>query len=148
MHESSVVVKEWWKRLVFKEKGIPGNVRQGRWGEDRAVKYLKDESEIRILVRNWRNPRDRRQEIDIVGLEGDALVFVEVKTRPASARVTGVDAMDRRKREALRRTCRSYLNTLPETPTTYRVDVVEVRFRRGGDRDVEIRHYRNVPLFS
>jgi len=33
----------------------------------------------RVLARNWRNPADRREELDLVCADGEVLVFVEVK---------------------------------------------------------------------
>ncbi|MBB4891043.1 putative endonuclease [Streptomyces olivoverticillatus] len=49
----------------------------GRYGEDLAARRLV-ESGIRVVARNW---RCRAGEIDIVALDGDALVVCEVKTR-------------------------------------------------------------------
>ena len=56
---------------------------RGRLGEDHAAE--------RLAAAGWRlldrNARTRFGEIDIVGLDGDALVFVEVKTGRAGATV-------------------------------------------------------------
>ena len=56
---------------------------RGRHGEEHAAR--------RLAAAGWslleRNARTRFGEIDIVGLDGDALVFVEVKTGRAGARV-------------------------------------------------------------
>jgi putative endonuclease len=49
----------------------------GAWGEDLAVARL-EATGYEILARNW---RCREGELDIVARGGDALVFVEVKTR-------------------------------------------------------------------
>ncbi|MDR3177295.1 MAG: YraN family protein [Desulfovibrio sp.] len=58
----------------------------GRAGEDAAAAFLVRQG-FRILHRNWR-PQGARSglELDLVTARGDALVFVEVKTRalPAS----------------------------------------------------------------
>lgn len=53
----------------------------GRFGEDLAARYLRDQG-MSILERNWRCPRG---ELDIVAEDGPELVFVEVKTRSTSA---------------------------------------------------------------
>ncbi|MFH1597819.1 MAG: YraN family protein [Patescibacteria group bacterium] len=55
------------------------NYRQnlGDWGEQLAVKYLAKLG-YRILNRKW---RVREGEIDLIALEGNTLVFIEVKTR-------------------------------------------------------------------
>ena len=49
----------------------------GRRGEELAAGYLEAQG-MRIVDRNWRCPEG---EIDIVALDGDALVIAEVKTR-------------------------------------------------------------------
>lgn len=118
---------------------------RGAWGERLAEAFLKRSLGCRIVARNWRSPLDRRDEIDLVVLDGGALAFVEVKTRAAGAKVPGVFAVDARKRRALRRAARAYLSLLAEPPRTYRLDVVEVTAAASGP---EIRHYENVGLFS
>ena len=47
----------------------------GREGEDRAAAAL-EKAGMQIIARNVRSPRG---EVDIVALDGDTLVFVEVK---------------------------------------------------------------------
>jgi putative endonuclease len=75
----------------------------------------------------------------------EALVFVEVKTRAAGARVPGYFAVDERKRRALRRACQAYLRLLRRRPRTFRLDIVEVELAGG---EPIIRHFENVSLFS
>jgi putative endonuclease len=117
----------------------------GRWGERRAEEFLRRARGCRILARNWRNPRDRREEIDLVAAEGPVLVFAEVKLRAAEARVPGYYAVDRRKRRAWRRAVRAYLAGLPVRPRTFRCDVVEVA---SGPAGPVVRHFANVGLFG
>jgi putative endonuclease len=97
-----------------------------------------------VLARNWRNPRDNRDEIDLVCRDGMVLVFVEVKARTERAVVPGYHAVDGRKKRVLRRAVRSYLGLLHRKPRTYRLDIVEVTFGAGPPA---IRHYENIPLF-
>jgi len=52
-------------------------VDSGKLGEDLAVSYLKKLG-YKIISRNF---RIRGGEIDIVAIDGDVLVYVEVKTR-------------------------------------------------------------------
>src|SRR5687768_16147400 len=49
----------------------------GEHGEQTAAQWLVRERGLEIIARNWRNPRDRRDEIDLVCLDGHVLVFVE-----------------------------------------------------------------------
>ena len=53
----------------------------GRRGEELAAGYLEAQG-MRIVDRNWRCSEG---EIDIVALDGDALVIAEVKTRKSLA---------------------------------------------------------------
>jgi len=117
----------------------------GALGERLAERFLAGRG-FRIVARNWRSPRDRRDEIDLVARDGEALVFVEVKTRAASALTPGYFAVDARKKKVLRRAAAAYLRRLHPPPATFRLDVVEVSTREG--HAPEIRHFENVSLFS
>lgn len=114
----------------------------GSRGEAAAENFLREKARLKILARNWRCHRD---EIDLVARDKDVLVFIEVKTRPAHALVSGYYAVDRRKKRALLRACRRYVGQLVVRPRTVRFDIVEV-VHRGGVVE-EIRHFENVPLF-
>ncbi len=120
--------------------------RRGAEGERLAAGFLHGCLGYKIVTANWRNPRNRREEIDLVCRDGEALVFVEVKTRTAGALVPGYQAVGRRKRRALRNAIRAYLSRLRPRPHTYRLDVAEVTVDDDGTPP-EIRHYPNVRLF-
>ena len=60
--------------------------RKGRAGEDAAAIFLEEKG-MRILERNFRSSRG---EVDIIALEGETLVFVEVKTWSSY----GIDALE------------------------------------------------------
>ena len=53
----------------------------GRSGEDRAARHLAGLG-YRVLERNYRTPQG---EIDLIALDGDTVVFVEVKTRTSDS---------------------------------------------------------------
>jgi len=116
----------------------------GDSGERAAEVYLCERLGFTILARNWRNPRDLREELDLVCRDGDILVFVEVKARAGDALVPGYFAVDRRKRAAVRRAARAYLAGLAKMPRTFRFDVVEVATAPAP----EVLHFENVPLFG
>lgn len=118
----------------------------GAIGEQHAATWLARERRIALVTANWRNPRDRREEIDLVGREGEVLVFVEVKTRAPGALVPGYYAVDARKRRVLQRAIRSYLKQLREKPRTFRFDIVEVVLAPGAEPPSAIFHFENVPL--
>lgn len=140
------------------------NARTGEAGETAAAEHLK-RAGLKVLARNWRNPADAREEIDLVCSDGEVLVFVEVKTRKSGALVGGYQAVDRRKKEVLLRACGAYLSRLRPPARQYRFDIVVVVHGRSpqeaargeaarlpaGLRSVregmEVLHYANVPLF-
>jgi putative endonuclease len=117
----------------------------GARGEQAAADFLKTRSGFTIVTRNWRSPRDQRDEIDLVCRDGDVLVFVEVKARAEGAMVAGYDAVDDRKRRVLRRAVHAYLAQLTPPPRTFRFDVAEVTL--SGRLPTQVRHFENVPLF-
>jgi putative endonuclease len=120
----------------------------GDRGELLAAEWLRRERHFSIIVRNWRSPKDLRDEIDLVCRDRETLVFVEVKARDAGALVPGYFAVDRRKKRVLRRAIRVYLSQLREKPRTFRFDVVEVAFPSEPPGTPEILHFENVELFS
>ena len=132
-------------RRLIGPKPEPGS---GGLGEQLAAEWLQREHRFGIIARNWRSPKDRRDEIDLVCHDGSVLVFVEVKARAAGALVPGYHAIDDRKRRALRRAIRTYLAQLREKPRTFRFDVVEVILSTGPSASPEILHFENVELFS
>jgi putative endonuclease len=129
---------------LFAPPPAPGS---GGDGERRAADWLRRERHFAIVARNWRNPRDRREEIDLVCRDGEVLVFIEVKTRAAAALVPGVYAVDTRKKRVVERAARAYLARLRERPRTFRFDVVEVAFATPTSQP-QILHFENVTLFA
>ena len=53
------------------------HLKAGRFGEKTARRFLESKN-YRILAQNWRT---RTGELDLVSLDGECVVFVEVKTR-------------------------------------------------------------------
>ncbi len=117
----------------------------GAQGEAAAATFLRKERGFKIVAANWRNPRDRREEIDLVARDGEVLVFIEVKTRAVGALVTGFHAVNARKKSVLRRAATAYLRTLATPPATFRLDIVEVALPPGAAPDIH--HYENIALF-
>ena len=133
------------QRLIGRNNPAPES---GGLGERLAADWLERERHFQILTRNWRSPKDRRDEVDLVCHDRDILVFVEVKARAVGALVPGYHAVDRRKKRALRRAIRTYLAQLRVKPRTFRFDIVEVSLAAAGAAAPEILHFENVALFS
>ena len=134
--------------LRFLQSLLGSGDSRGDRGERLAAAWLERERRFAVIARNWRSPRDRREEIDLVCRDEEVLVFVEVKTRAAGALVPGYHAVDERKKRALRRAIEAYLSGLQPKPRTFRFDVVEVSLPAGGAHAPEVLHFENVPLFS
>jgi putative endonuclease len=115
---------------------------RGTFGEDLAADHCRRVLGYRLIVRNWRYKRD---ELDLICQDGEALVFVEVRARSQSALVSGFHSVTRHKKEVLRRGCRNYLKQLRNPPKHFRFDIIDVSISKGGRG--EVRHYPNVPLF-
>ncbi len=138
----------WLKSLCDKLKPAESsspNAAAGARGEQAAADFLQARQGYAIVTRNWRSPRDQRDEIDLVCRDGDVLVFVEVKSRAAGALVSGYEAVDERKKRALRRAVQGYLADLKPAPATFRFDIVEVTL--SGRLPAQVMHYQNAPLF-
>lgn len=126
-----------------------GTETRGEAGERLAEAYLRRESGFKPVARNWRNPRDRREEIDLVMKDGEVLVFVEVKTRSSDALVPGYYAVDERKKKIMRRAIVAYLRGLSTPPRTHRFDVVQVSWPSDESQNTpEVLHFANVALKS
>lgn len=137
---------DWFKRFFPRPEAAAGS--RGETGEQLAADFLRRERDFKLVVRNWRSPRDRRAELDLVCRDGEVLVFVEVKTRTAGALVPGYYTVDARKKRALLRACGAYLAQLTVKPRTFRFDVVEVALpAETAAGTPEVRHFANIPLF-
>ena len=144
MHPGANPMLSWLKKLLGRSAAPSAGVR----GEKVAAAWLQRERGFVIVARNWRSPHDRRDEIDLVARDGEALVFIEVKTRAPGALVPGIYAVDARKKSVLLRAARSYLAGLRAKPRTVRLDVVEVELPAdGGAGEPQIRHFEHVALF-
>lgn len=94
----------------------------GKYGEDLAVKFLQDQG-YKILARNFRS---HFGEIDIIGLDGGILVFIEVKTRWNEAFGLPEEAITPRKIRSIARTGDYYKLLNPQLPGSLRIDAVVI----------------------
>ncbi len=79
----------------------------GRQAEDRALHHLEQRG-LRLLKRNW---LCRSGELDLVMLDGDTVVFIEVRYRRHSAWGGALESIDRRKQQKLIRAAQLFLQT-------------------------------------
>jgi putative endonuclease len=110
----------------------------GRYGEQVAVDYLVAQG-MHLLDRNWRCTAG---EIDAILRDGDALVFVEVKTRRGNAFGTPVEAVGWAKRARLRRLAAIWLAESRVRAPEIRFDLVGVLPQRAGAAAID--HVRSA----
>ena len=77
----------------------------GRAAEALACEHLQSHG-LRLICQNWRG---QRGELDLVMLDGDTVVFAEVRYRKHSAWGGAVESVDRRKRDKLIATAMQFL---------------------------------------
>jgi len=109
----------------------------GRRGERAAEKYLRRNG-YRIVARNY---RAAGAEIDIVAMDGDTLVFVEVKTRRSRDAGAPEEAVDERKQKQIRRAAEIFATRFRAEEVTMRFDIIAVD--ASGER-LEIELLRNA----
>ncbi|HEU4392631.1 MAG TPA: YraN family protein [Solirubrobacterales bacterium] len=118
--------------------------RTGQIAEELVARRLADAG-WRVLERN---ARSRHGELDIVALDGRALVFVEVKAGRAGAAFgpeRPVLAVDARKQRRVRRLATAWMAAHRDLPpyTKIRFDAVGVTFDHAG-RVLDIEHIQGA----
>ncbi len=113
-----------WRRLADGIGGAGGaladHLRLGAWGERVAARHLT-RCGYRILTRNY---RAGGAEIDIIALDGDTLVFVEVKTRRTRDYGEAAEAVNARKREKIKRAAALFVQREGTDQRAVRFDVL------------------------
>ncbi|WP_041238853.1 YraN family protein, partial [Gordonibacter pamelaeae] len=94
----------------------------GRRGEDAAARFL-DRRGYDIVERNWTCAAG---EADIIARDGEALVFVEVKTRSNTEKGLPSEAVDAGKRSRYERIAALFLVDYDVVDVPVRFDVVSI----------------------
>jgi len=122
-------VQEWGIRRLdaFAERfgrptGLLAHLETGLRGEREAFFYLRRTGDT-VVARRWGTVKVRG-DVDLITWSGKTLCFVEVKTRTARDTMAAEVAVDRGKREQLRRLANVYLKAFKEPAR----DEIEVRF--------------------
>jgi putative endonuclease len=110
----------------------------GRKAEDAAAAYLERRG-LTVVERNWRS---KAGEVDIVSLDGECVVFVEVKARQRKRSGTPEEAVSERKQRTLCRVAIEYLSRAGLEDVPVRFDVVAIT--RAGKGRARLRHHRNA----
>lgn len=99
----------------------------GKIGEDYAVRLLQDKG-YEILERNFHS---KFGELDIVALDGDTLVFAEVKARRSNKFGFPEEAVTTAKLWKIKKTGEFYVLMHSGLPKKLRVDVVALQIEGG-----------------
>jgi len=102
------------------------------WAEGRACKYLKRRG-MRILARNHRTPTG---EIDVVGSDGNWLVFVEVKAERSSAGQPELKVTPAKQKRLLS-AAKAYISKYRLHDQPARFDIVTIKASAGGEIEID-----------
>lgn len=114
-------------------------MRLGLYGQRLARRYL-EEAGYRILAENY---RCRWGEIDVVSVQGDCVVFVEVRTRIPGEYGTPEESVTQAKRERLALLAERFAQEREGLPPERRIDVIAVEVDRHGCL-LHLRHIENA----
>lgn len=106
----------------------------GEMGENYAVELLKSKG-YKVIERNFRS---KIGEIDIIAIDGDTLVFVEVKTRWSKKFGLPEEAVSKTKIARIKRTGELYSISRPALPKKLRVDVVAIEVEKASVKSAKI----------
>lgn len=106
---------------------LGNNILTGAYGERAARSYLLRKG-YKIIKHNYKN---KIGEIDIIAMDGDKLVFVEVKTRRGDLFGSPIEAVNYKKRKKIIDTAICFMKDKAiENPV--RFDFIGVRLFSGG----------------
>lgn len=106
----------------------------GQWGERRAWRFLRQCGYKRV-TRNYRCPAG---EIDLIVLDGEEIVFVEVKTRSHDLHESAEEFIPPAKRRHLHNAARFFLRQTGSEQRPCRFDVLVLVVN--DQREVSIEH--------
>jgi putative endonuclease len=107
-------------KYVNTQKGYRQRV--GRGGEEEAARFLTQKG-YRILERNF---RAERGEIDLVAIDGNSLVFIEVKTKAKDGFGEPEDWVSPKKQRQIGKVAMAYLQKHGLEDADCRFDVIAI----------------------
>jgi putative endonuclease len=125
--------------VAAREQDVSPTALIGRDGEEEAYWHLREKGFI-MVERNFR-ARGSHKEIDLIGWEGDTLVFIEVKTRGAEGLILPETAVGREKERLLIAAAREYRRQAHRLSAPIRFDIVSVLVSPGGTK---VEHFRDA----
>jgi len=126
--------KNWWQRFRREPKNL------GTLGEQFAAQYLKNQG-MKIIAKNR---RFRRGEIDLIAIDGNWLVFVEVRTRSSETFMRPEASIRHNKRKVVARTVRQLTRRYGAAGLTPRIDIIAIIWPNNAKQPTEVRHHRGA----
>ena len=111
----------------------------GKWGEEFAAAYLRGKGYV-ILERDWKSGHN---DLDIVAIDKDMMVFVEVKTRCNRLYGDPEEAIDYRKLQSLQSAVNHYVKS-HHVNAPVRFDIISIVGSIGSEP--ELSHIEDVAL--
>ena len=127
----------WLKKLLADVRGHRKQL--GNKGEIAAAEFLKSQG-YRILHRQFRG---RFGELDLIALDGQTIVFVEVKTRSQTTAGHPSEAITLAKRTHMTRAALAFLKSRRWLTRRSRFDVISILWADSKIAPV-IQHYQNA----
>lgn len=112
------------RQAARRSRGLAAHLQLAEQGEDWAQRFVQ-EMGWTVVARNYRR-KGGRGEIDIVAVEGQTLVFVEVKTRSSAEISEPERAVHRAKEKLIGRTAEEYMRMADLAGMPVRFDVVSL----------------------
>ena len=112
-----------------------------------SKKFLQ-RKDFKVIASNWRSRRDSRNEIDLICIDKECLVFVEVRTRSSHSFCCGYESINGKKRKSLLRSFKLYLNENLIRVNNYRFDVVEIDICPNKYCILDVYHHENIAIFD
>ncbi|MFY9178097.1 MAG: YraN family protein [Caldicoprobacterales bacterium] len=110
----------------------------GSWGEQKAREYLESKGFVILEI----NYRCKLGEADIIAMDGDSLVFIEVKTRTSTTYGFPAESISSRKQKKYIQMASIYSKEKGIRGVSFRFDVVEIQVK--GQEKWDINHIPNA----
>ncbi len=110
------------KAASANKQAVPSNLELGKRGEAAAVSFLGRRG-YSVVCQNWTCPAG---EADIIARDGNAIVFVEVKTRSGAEKGLPSEAVDKQKRAKYEKIAAMYLQEIDDVDVQVRFDVISI----------------------
>jgi putative endonuclease len=113
----------------------------GKWGEELAAEYLQRKGYV-IVERDWKSGH---RDIDIIAVDGDVVVFVEVKTRRNNVFGEPEDSVNYMKLRNLRAAINHYVK-YKHLNNEIRFDVISITGTPEAGPP-QINHFEDIPMY-